>query len=294
LFAVLLDAGSHWFTYPHVDPVAIHIYKDFGIRWYGLSYVIGAILVYLQLQSKSSRARTGLTVEQAQEFIVYTMIGIILGGRIFFLIADMLTPLSAGGHSFTYYISNPIQIIAIWTGGMAFHGGLLGGIAGAWLYTRRIKLSILKVLDEAVLWLPVAILLTRITNFINDELPGRVTDSPIGILFPNYQGYRYPSQLFEGVGMVLIVLPLVWLVRSRPDIFRPGAVFWMFIAGYGLVRTVVEFYREPGIIFLGLTGAQYLTIAMVILGVMMIWLGQRQPMPAATAQPKPKPAKPRA
>jgi phosphatidylglycerol---prolipoprotein diacylglyceryl transferase len=273
----VLDAASHWFTYPSIDPVAIHVYKDFGIRWYGLSYVIGAVLVYLQLQSKGSRARTGLTVDQAQEFIVYTMIGIILGGRIFFLFADILTPAAKGGHPLSFYLSDPVQFIAIWNGGMAFHGGLLGGIAGAALYVRRIKLPIWKILDETVLWMPVAILLTRITNFINHELPGRLTDSPVGFQFPGYDGYRYPSQLFEGLGMVVIVLPLVWLVRARPDIFRPGAVFWTFIAGYGLVRTIVEFYREPGIVYLGLTGAQYLTIAMVILGVVMIWLGQRQP-----------------
>ena len=282
-----LAAGSHWFTYPNIDPVAIHIYKDFGIRWYGLSYVIGALLVYLQLQSKASRARTGLTVEQAQEFIVYTMIGIIVGGRIFFLIADVLTPQSAGGHSIDYYLSNPLQIIAIWTGGMAFHGGLLGGIAGAALYVRHIKLDVWRVFDETMLWLPVAIFFTRVTNFINGELPGRVTDSPIGILFPNYQGYRYPSQIFEGIGMLVVVLPLVWLVRSRPDYFRPGAVFWTFIASYGLVRTIVEFYREPGIVLLGLTGAQYLTIAMVILGVFMIVRGQRQPMPLPLPAPAP-------
>ena len=288
-----LSAGSHWFTYPNIDPVAIHIYKNFGIRWYGLSYVIGALLVYLQLQSKSSRARTNLTVEQAQEFVVATMIGIILGGRLFFLLADMLTPVAKGGHPFSYYLQNPIEIIAIWNGGMAFHGGLLGGIAGAALYVRHIGLSIWRMLDEAVLWLPVAILLTRITNFINHELPGRLTDSPIGFQFPGYDGYRYPSQLFEGIGMVLVVLPLVWLVRSRPDFFRPGAVFWTFIVGYGLVRTIVEFYREPGIMYFGLTGAQYLTIAMIVLGVVMIWLGQRQPSKPAAPVKRPKPyAKP--
>ena len=283
-----LPIVSHWFTYPNIDPVAIHIYKDFGIRWYGLSYVIGALLVYLQLQSKSSRARTNLTVEQAQEFVVATMIGIIIGGRLFFLVADILTPVAKGGHPFSFYLQNPLEIIAIWKGGMAFHGGLIGGIIGAAIYVRHIGLSIWRVLDEAVLWLPVAILLTRITNFINHELPGRVTDSPIGFLFPGYDGYRYPSQLFEGIGMVLVVLPLVWLVRARPDIFRPGAVFWTFIAGYGVVRTVVEFYREPGIVFLGLTGAQYLTIAMVLLGVVMIWVGQRQPAPAARVAVAPK------
>ena len=283
MFAVLA-AGTHWFTYPNIDPYALHIYKDFGIRWYGLSYVIGALLVYLQLQSKGSRARTGLTVEQAQEFIVYTMIGIIVGGRLFFLVADMLTPVSAGGHTIDWYIANPIQIIAIWSGGMAFHGGLLGGILGAVLYVRHIKLNVWKVLDEAVLWLPVAILLTRITNFINHELPGRLTDSPIGFQFPGYDGYRYPSQLFEGIGMVLVVLPLVWFVRSQPY-FKPGAVFWSFIAGYGLVRTIIEFYREPGIMWFGLTGAQYLTIAMVILGAVMIAIVQRGP------STKPPPAK---
>ncbi|HKW44886.1 MAG TPA: prolipoprotein diacylglyceryl transferase [Candidatus Eremiobacteraceae bacterium] len=264
-----LATAQHWFTFPNISPVAFQV-GIFSVRWYGITYLIGALLVYLQLQSRRSRARTGITVDQAQEFVVYAMIGVVIGGRLLFLLADVLTPASAGGHSVSFYLQNPLEIIAIWHGGMAFHGGLIGAIVGILLFLRRNKLPFYPVADEAALWMPVAIALTRCANFINDELPGRITDSPVGILFPNYAGYRYPSQLFEAIGMLVIVLPVLWWIHGA-SLRRGGQVFWTFIAGYGLVRTIVEFYREPGIVWLGLTAAQYLTIAMFILGVVMYW-----------------------
>jgi phosphatidylglycerol---prolipoprotein diacylglyceryl transferase len=278
-----LATAPHWFTYPNIDPVAFHL-GIFSVRWYGLTYLIGALLVYLQLQSRRSRARTGMTVDQAQEFVVYAMIGVVLGGRLFFLLADVLTPISAGGHSVSYYLQNPLDIIAIWKGGMAFHGGLIGALIGIWLFLRRNKLPFYPVADETALWIPVAIFLTRCANFINGELPGRLTDSPVGFAFPGYPGFRYPSQLLEGIGMLVIVLPLLWWLHGAVR-RREGQVFWTFIAGYGLVRTVVEFYREPGIVWLGLTGAQYLTIAMFILGVVMYWRISSAPtrLPSKTA-----------
>ncbi len=234
------------------------------------------MLVYLQLQRAGSRARTGLTVDQAQEFVVYGMIGVVLGGRLLFLLADVLTPASAGGHPVSYYLHNPLEIIAIWHGGMAFHGGLIGAIIGIWLFIRRNKLPFYPVVDETALWIPVAVALTRCANFINGELPGKITASPVGIMFPNYAGYRYPSQLFEAVGMLVIALPILWWIHGAVR-RRDGQVFWAFIASYGLVRTVVEFYREPGIVLFGLTGAQYLTIAMFILGVVMYVYVSRRP-----------------
>jgi len=270
-----LATASHWFTYPNIDPVAFHV-GVFSVRWYGLTYLIGALLVYLQLQSGRSRAKTGMTVDQAQEFVVYSMIGVVLGGRLFFLIADVLTPAAAGGHTLSYYLQNPLEIIAIWHGGMAFHGGLIGALVGIWLFVRRNKLVFYPIGDETALWIPVAIALTRCANFINGELPGKITDAPVGIVFPDYPGFRFPSQLFEAVGMLVIVLPMLWWIHGAVR-RRPGQVFWAFIAGYGLVRTVVEFYREPGIVLLGLTAAQYLTIAMVVLGVVMYMRVSRIP-----------------
>lgn len=271
-----LASGTHWFSYPNINPVAFHIGR-LAIRWYGLSYLFGAILVYLQLQSRRSRERTGLTIDQAQELVVYAMIGVILGGRLLFLIADMLTPESAGGHPLSYYAANPIEIIAIWHGGMAFHGGFVGALVGIWLFVRKAHVGFYRVTDEIALWMPVAIASTRVVNFINDELPGRITDSPIGILFPAFPGaYRYPSQLFEAAGMLIVVLPALWLLHGSGK-RRDGLIFWAFIAGYGLVRTIVEFYREPGIVVLGLTAAQYLTLAMLVIGVVMMWLVQQKP-----------------
>ena len=278
----LVSSATHWFTYPNINPVAIHV-GPLAIRWYGLSYLFGALLVYLQLQSRRSRERTGLTVDQAQELVVYAMIGVIVGGRLFFLVADMLTPVSAGGHPASYYLQNPLEIIAIWHGGMAFHGGFIGALIGIALFVKKAKLSFYKITDEIALWMPVAIAATRVVNFINDELPGRLTDSPVGILFPCCDGYRYPSQLFEAAGMLVVVLPLVWILHGLPG-RRDGLVLWGFIAGYGLVRTIVEFYREPGIVFLGLTGAQYLTFAMLVIGLIMMWRVQRAPtVPSRTS-----------
>ena len=283
-----LASGTHWFTYPNINPVAFHV-GPLSIRWYGITYFVGALLIYLQLQSARSRKRTGMTVDQAQEFIVYGMIGVILGGRLLFLIADMLTPASAGGHPFSYYMQHPLELIAIWHGGMAFHGGFIGVIVAALLFVRRHRISFYKLMDETVLWMPVAIALTRVANYINGELPGRVTDSPIGVQFPDFLGYRYPSVLFEAAGMLAIVLPVLWLLHGmgkRGD----GFVAWAFVAGYGLVRTIVEFYREPGIVWFGLTAAQYLTIAMFLLGVIMMVVSQRR---TAAAPPAVKAAKSR-
>lgn len=274
MIAVLASA-THWFTYPNIDPVAFHIYRGFGIRWYGLTYLIGAVIVYLQLQSGRSRRRTGITVDQAQEFIIYALLGVFIGGRTLFVIANILTPESAGGHPFSYYLQNPIEFISIWHGGMAFHGGFVGGLAGMWLFARRHKLSLYPLLDETGLWLPLAIALTRVANFINDELPGRLTDSPIGIHFPNFDGYRYPSQLFEAAGMLLVALPLIWILHGWSK-RKDGLLTWVFFVTYGVVRTVVEFYREPGIVYFGLTGAQYLTIAMFVMGVIGIVVVQRR------------------
>lgn len=269
-----LAAGTHWFTYPNIDPVAVHL-GLISIRWYGLTYLFGALLVYLQLQSARSRARTGMTVDQAQEFVVYAMIGVIIGGRALYLIADMLTP---GGNPPSFYLQHPLEIIAIWHGGMAFHGGLIGAVVGTLLFLRRRHISFNRLADETSLWMPVAIALTRFANFINGELPGRLTDSPIGFQFPGVSGFRYPSVLFEALGMLVLVLPVLWLLHGWKG-RRDGVIWWAFIAGYGLVRTIVEFYREPGIVWLGLTGAQYLTIAMFVLGVVMIIRCQRAPAP---------------
>jgi len=268
-------AGTHWFTYPNIDPVAIHIYRGFGIRWYGLTYLIGAVIVYLQLASRRSRNRTGMSVEQAQEFIIYALLGVFIGGRVLFVIANVLTPVSAGGHPLSYYLQNPIEFISIWHGGMAFHGGLAGAIVGIWLFQRRHGLQLYRLFDETALWMPLAITLTRIANFINDELPGRLTASPIGIHFPNFDGYRYPSQLFEAFGMLAIALPFLWILHGWSQ-RKDGLVFWGFFAAYGLIRTIVEFYREPGIVLLGLTAAQYLTIAMFVVGVAMMIVVQRR------------------
>jgi prolipoprotein diacylglyceryl transferase len=161
---------QHWFTYPtNVDPVAIHL-GPINIHWYGISYLIGFVCVFLWMNRPAGRRRLGLTTEQIQDFLFYALVGVLVGGRTFFVINDIISK-----HDASFYFQQPINFIAVWNGGMAFHGGLVGVIVATWLFVRKhpgLKFSVLG--DEVVVLLPIGITLTRIVNFINDELWGDV------------------------------------------------------------------------------------------------------------------------
>ncbi|MDE2571565.1 MAG: prolipoprotein diacylglyceryl transferase [bacterium] len=164
----------HYITYPNIDPVAFHI-GPLAVHWYGISYLVGFLCVYVWLIRPQSRARTGLTVDAVQDFMVYALIGVIAGGRALFVIADVIT-----NHNLNVYLAHPIDFIAVWQGGMAFHGGLIGVIVAGLLFLRKHPGLTYRVFaDEIVMLIPIGIALTRVVNFINDELPGRIVPASI-------------------------------------------------------------------------------------------------------------------
>jgi phosphatidylglycerol:prolipoprotein diacylglycerol transferase len=258
---------QHWFVYPNWNPVAFRA-GPLAVHWYGLSYLFGFVCVYLWMNRPEGRRRLGLTSEEIQDFLVYALAGVLIGGRTMFVVADSLSP---HGRPFLDYLLHPLNLIAVWNGGMGFFGGMVGVIVAAVLFLRkhpRMRLSAL--LDEVAMMLPLPLATTRIVNFINDELPGRlcVPDRPFCIAFPNYDGYRYPSQLFEAA-LDLAVLPLLLLLyRRRPP---AGVVAWTWFTLYGVCRSVAEIWRQTDIAVGPLTGGQLLALPMIAIGAFLVY-----------------------
>jgi phosphatidylglycerol:prolipoprotein diacylglycerol transferase len=256
---------THWFAYPNINPIAFQL-GPVAVHWYGLSYLFGFICVFLWMNRLAGRRRLGLTTDEIQDFLVYALVGVLIGGRTGFVIADFITE-----HNAADYFAHPLKFIAIWEGGMAFHGALIGVMVAIVLYLRKHRGLTFGVLaDEVVVLLPIGIFTTRLVNFINDELPGKICDPdhPYCILFPKYPDhYRYPSQIFEAI-LDIAVLPLVLLVyRRRPP---DGVTAWTWFTLYGITRFIAEFWREPGFLVAGLSGGQLAALPQILIGVAML------------------------
>jgi phosphatidylglycerol:prolipoprotein diacylglycerol transferase len=259
---------QHWFTYPNIDPVAIHL-GPLGIHWYGLSYLAGFLAVGLWMARPAGRRRLGLTVDGVQDFLVYALVGVLVGGRTFFVIADIVTR-----HTQALYFGDMprslINLVAVWNGGMGFFGGLIGVTVAIALFVRKhpgLTFSVLA--DEVVVMLPVGLALTRIVNFINDELVGNVCvpDRPWCIKFPVADGYRYPSQIFESL-LDIAVLPIVLAVyRRRPP---DGVVAWTWFTCYGVTRSLAEIWRQTDLAVGPFTGGQLLALPMIAIGIALV------------------------
>jgi phosphatidylglycerol:prolipoprotein diacylglycerol transferase len=260
----------HWFDYPNIDPVAFRL-GPIAVHWYGLSYLFGFICVFLWMNRPAGRRRLGLTSDQIQDFLIYALVGVLIGGRVLFVIADILT-----NHNLRDYLANPLDLIAIWKGGMAFHGALIGVIVAMFIFLRRHPgLSFNVLADEIVVLLPLGIATTRIVNFINDELWGKVCepDHPWCVKFPAVDGWRHPSQIYEALLDIAIVPVLLWMVRRRvPD----GVVAWTWFTYYGITRTIAEIWREPGFTVAGLSGGQLVALPMVFIGAVLLYISIRR------------------
>ncbi len=256
---------QHWFTYPNIDPVALRL-GPLAIHWYGLSYLAGFLAVGAWMARPAGRRRLGLSVDAVQDFLVYALAGVLIGGRIFFVFADIVTKHDAA----LYFGDMPrslINIVAVWNGGMGFFGGMLGVIVAIALFVRKHRGLTFSVLaDEVVVMLPVGLALTRIVNFINDELVGNVCvpDHPWCMKFPSADGFRYPSQIFESL-LDIAVLPIVYVVyRRRPP---DGVVAWTWFAFYGVTRSLAEVWRQTDLAVGPLTGGQLLALPMIAIGI---------------------------
>lgn len=273
-------------TFPHIDPVALTIGPvdlpylgtlAFHVRWYSLAYLAGVLLGWWLVRTLNKRLPTPtLTKAALDDIMVYAILGIVLGGRLGYILF----------YKPAYYFSHPFEMLMVWQGGMSFHGGLLGMITAMFIFCRQYKLSFFAVMDLLAVAAPIGICLGRLANFINGELYGRATDSPIGMIFPESDGQpRYPSQLIEasleGVVLFIILLAVACCTRT---LTREGRMAGLFLIGYSLARSAAEQFREPDsfIHFLPhwITMGQLLSVPMLAVG---LYLVLRRVSPAKAA-----------
>ena len=232
-------------AFPTIDPVLVE-FGPVAIRWYALAYVAGLMLGWRLAMRLAARPDSPLTRDDADAFLAWATLGVLLGGRLGYVL--FYRP--------GYFLENPAEIPQVWTGGMSFHGGLLGVIIACVGFSWRQRIPWLSVADVLCMATPVGLLLGRIANFINAELWGRPTDLPWGVIFPGEMAQycpqvvgacaRHPSQLYEALleGLILGAV-LLWLVFRKGALKRVGTVTGVFFAGYGLARFLVEFVRQP-------------------------------------------------
>lgn len=263
--------------YPLIDPVLVNI-GPFPIRWYALAYVAGLVAGWATTRSLVGKDRLWAagqprpTVLSIDDLVVYIALGIILGGRIGYVLF----------YNLPFFLANPLEIPKLWTGGMAFHGGLVGAVLGLWVFARRVRVPMLTVADVVAAGVPFGLLFGRLANFIKPELWGRVTDVPWGMVFPGGGSLpRHPSQLYEaGLEGVALLLVLALVIRAG-GLRRPGLTAGLFALGYGLARITVEFFREPdtqlGFLFGGATMGMLLSLPLLAVGLIAIAYALRRP-----------------
>jgi phosphatidylglycerol:prolipoprotein diacylglycerol transferase len=269
--------------FPRIDPVLINI-GPLPIRWYALAYMAGLLAGWLYARHLVRNDRLwGATPRPAEDSIddllFYAAFGVILGGRIGYVLF----------YNPEYFFANPGKIIAVWEGGMAFHGGLAGAALGIWLFARRYRLPALSVADICATVVPIGILLGRLANFIKPELWGRPTDVPWAMVFPGAGALpRHPSQLYEAALEGVLLLFILYLAVRMGALKRPGLATGIFGAGYGIARIACEFFREPdpqlGFLFGGATMGMLLSIPLILVGIWLIWLASRRSLREAAAQ----------
>ncbi|MBI3545727.1 MAG: prolipoprotein diacylglyceryl transferase [Gammaproteobacteria bacterium] len=256
-------------TAPNIDPVAVHL-GPLQVHWYGLMYLIGFLGAWWLGTYRAKRPGSGWQPQEIADLLFYGALGVILGGRIGYVLF----------YNFDYYLNHPIEVFYIWTGGMSFHGGLLGVILAMWLYARRTQRTFFNVTDFVALLTPLGLGAGRLGNFINHELWGNVTTVPWGMIFPNAGPLpRHPSQLYEFFleGVVLFIILWVYARKPRPS----AAVSGLFLLAYGSFRFLVEFVRQPdsqlGYLAFGwVTMGQILSLPMILIGLgMLLWAYKR-------------------
>jgi phosphatidylglycerol:prolipoprotein diacylglycerol transferase len=249
--------------FPAIDPAIVRI-GPIAIRWYAVAYIVGLIGGWKYTRWLVSKPPFAMTGEQVDDFLVWATMGVVLGGRLGYVLF----------YNLQHYLSHPLDVLMVWQGGMSFHGGALGVILAIVIFSRRNRLKLLSVGDTICTVVPLGLLFGRIANFINGELFGRPApdDLPWAMIFPGGGPVpRHPSQLYEAglEGLVLlIVMHLLW--RRLGLRLRPGFLSGAFLAGYGAARIVSEFFRQPdvqlGFLWGGATMGQILSLPLLIVG----------------------------
>ncbi|MGF9762613.1 prolipoprotein diacylglyceryl transferase [Microvirga sp. 0TCS3.31] len=270
-------------SFPLIDPIAISI-GPFAIRWYALAYVVGLLGGWFYAKRLAAKAYLWSGLKQPKpidvdDLIVWVALGVVLGGRVGYVLF----------YNLGSYLSQPLEIFAVWRGGMSFHGGFLGAVLAIVLFARSRGLNPLAMLDMAAVETPIGLFFGRIANFINGELWGRpAPDFPYAVVFPHAGPVpRHPSQLYEALGEGLILFIVMAFAARRFGFRRPGLLGGIFVLGYALARIVCEFFREPdaqlgflfgssvGALGGGITMGMLLSIPMAIVGATAIVLAAR-------------------
>lgn len=275
--------------FPDFDPVAFSI-GPLSVKWYGLAYLAGLVLgwVYIRRLLRLPRLWRNETppfdVAKTDDLLLYITVGVVLGGRLGYIL--LYEPSS--------YLANPLEIFAIWKGGMSFHGAFFASAIAILLFAKRHGVSMLSTSDLATASLPIGLFFGRIANFINGELFGRVSDVPWAMVFPYARALypevepatRHPSQLYEAAleGLVLFIV-LRAMTHSYGALKRPGLVTGTFLVGYALARSFSEIFREPHEVHFfnvgSFTAGQVYSLPMLLLGIILIWRARRMVVPAA-------------
>ena len=264
--------------FPIIDPIAINI-GPLAIRWYALAYVLGLLICWAYAYALVKNDRLWFHTprpnpESLVDLLLYGMLGTIVGGRL-----GQVMIYEPG-----YYVSHPVEVLQLWRGGMAFHGGLIGVLIAIWYFSRRSKISFLTIADICATVCPIPIFLVRIGNFIQPEHWGRPTDVPWAIVFPEVDSSpRHPSQLYEAFLEGFLLLVLLGAVAYKGGFRRPGLSTGLFTLGYALSRIAVEFFREPDPeieqLAHGLTMGMALSIPMVVIGITLVMRSARATRP---------------
>ncbi|MEE8308803.1 MAG: prolipoprotein diacylglyceryl transferase [Hyphomicrobium sp.] len=267
-----------------MDPVAVQI-GPIAIKWYGLAYLAGLLLGWLYIRRLLSQTklwaddRPPFLPQKVDDLLIYMVAGVLIGGRLGFVLF----------YEPSYYLDNPLDIFAVWKGGMAFHGGLFGSGVAIWIFSRRNGINPWSTSDLCTATVPIGIFFGRIANFINGELFGRPTDAPWGMVFPEARLHypnveptaRHPSQLYEAMleGLLLFIVLRI-LTHYYGALKRPGLVSGTFLVGYALARSTAELFREPhfahSLNIEPLTVGIAYSIPMLLLGLFVIYFARTQ------------------
>ena len=258
--------------FPDISPIALEL-GPIAIRWYALAYLAGIIIGWRYCMAMAKRLSTGVTANDMDDFMVWAVAGVIIGGRLGQVIF----------YHPGYFLQHPLEIFMVWQGGMAFHGGLLGVIAAMVIYTKRREIPFFAFTDLIALVAPIGIFFGRLANFINQEHFGRPADVPWAIVFHTdaLQVPRHPSQLYEaGLEGLAVYLVLALIAHGTAALHRPGIVTGVFLIGYAIARIVSEFFREPEVFVESLpfatTWGQWLSLPMLAVGLYVLRLGLKR------------------
>ncbi|MDP4012482.1 MAG: prolipoprotein diacylglyceryl transferase [Candidatus Nanoarchaeia archaeon] len=243
--------------YHNLNPVLFSV-AGFEIRYYGMIIVLSLLIAYFMLPLLAKKQKINLSKAQIEDLILYAAISALIGARLFIVLF----------YHPSFYLSNPLEILKIWKGGVSFHGALVFGLAAVYYFCRKHKLKFLEVIDLMIIPTALGFALGRMGNFINGELYGRITSVPWAVKFQNAEGFRHPSQLYESAKNFLIFTTLFFLSKKKQ---KPGILLATFLIMYSILRFLIEFVREPELYIGFLTMGQFLNIFMFIAGILLLY-----------------------